>query len=176
MNWMEIWEKIVLPIVQYLIGPIIAGYTVWFFTNRKTVKREKDETERQCNAIAVKLRKIIEEIKILDQIKRDLRVFNIRIEEMEDGDFSGVDDEVDEKEGDEDEVLWMFRSRVQSMAQKIEEKYKEIVGFNIELTELPKDLIQPKIHKDLLGFIESEKVYVDMAKYHLLLEKLEKVR
>lgn len=173
---MEIWGKIVLPIVQYLIGPIIAGYTVWFFTSRKTMKREKDEAERQCNVIAVKLSKIIKEIKELEEFERELRVFYIRIEEMEDGDYSGVDDEVEEMEGDEDEVLYNFRNTVKFIEQEIEDKSKEIEVMNIELNELPKDLIQPKIHKNLTEFINSKKVYADMAKYHLLIEEFEKVR
>lgn len=48
--FVELWNTYLLPVIRYLIGPIIVGVVVYYLTNKRKIKEEKAKVLRQLHA------------------------------------------------------------------------------------------------------------------------------
>lgn len=58
MSGLVVSNDFILPIIQYLVGPILTGIVVYLFTSNSNRKLEKNNTSRQLNTLKVKLHKL----------------------------------------------------------------------------------------------------------------------
>ncbi len=86
MSGLVVSNDFILPIIQYLVGPILTGIVVYLFTSNSNRKLEKNNTSRQLKLH--KLRKIVKEFN--EEMTRSVD-YNYVLSKISEGDFSSVE-------------------------------------------------------------------------------------
>ena len=97
MGGLEIWKTFILPVIQYLIGPIVTGFAIWYLTNKRSLNKNKDKMVRQKNENQVALQKLINQIEDMKESINYRQELTNDLDKMYEGDFSMVEVEEGER-------------------------------------------------------------------------------
>lgn len=173
MPFEELWNTYLLPVIRFLIGPIVVGVVVYYLTNRSSRKSEKEKTVRQLNTHYSKIKRIIQLVEdINDELKKHTD-YELKIGQMKNGDYSSVREEL-ESVGNEMDCLQMFVRLKGSSLKNIGKLRKQINETSLELNDTPNDLLPPHIHAEIMEIIESKRVELDLVKHKRLLKDIKK--
>lgn len=170
---MEFWETFALPIIQFLIGPIVTGAVVYKLTSRASRRKENDMSIRQLNILKSKLEKTIRLVGELNKELRDIEDYEARIEEIKNDDLSGVDEEL-RHAGSKNDILSLYQNLRGDSGRKIMNLKKEIESSFRELSDLEIDLLPTKVHGELIDLIETQRVELDLTLHKRLLKNVKK--
>nr|WP_318540249.1 hypothetical protein [Terribacillus saccharophilus] len=171
MPFEELWKSYFLPVIQFLIGPIIAAVVVNYLTNRKKNKQEKEKIIRQLQVQSSKLKRIIELIQERDQELKNKNKCEEIIGKIIMGDYSAVDDEFKVYRTEEN-WLTIYNELKNSSINKKSRLQDQIKKSLQGLKDTPKDLLPTHIHAELIEIIENdvenisklEKIFHDIEK------------
>lgn len=167
----EIWTIYVLPVIQYLIGPIVVGVVVYHLTNKTAIKKEKNIMNHQLNIHYSKVKWIISLEEELNKALDNLDKYRNSIEQMKNGDYSSVKEEL-ESIRDENACLLMFEELKTETSKNIDKLRNRITASYSDLNNTSKDLLPPEIHAEITEIIESKQVELDLVRHKQLLKNI----
>lgn len=173
MNGIELWRVFVLPVIQFLIGPIVTGAVIFRLTSRAAKQKENDMSIRQLNVLKSKIEKTISLVGELNKELENLDEYDLRIDEIKHDDLSGVDEEL-RNAGSKGNILNLYIELKTDSGRNIMKLKKEIESSFRELSDLEIDLLPTKVHGELIDLMESKKVELDLNKHKQLLKNVKK--
>lgn len=173
MDWIELWRVFILPVIQFLIGPIITGAVIYRLTSRAAKQKENDMSIRQLNVLKSKIEKTISLVGKLNEELQSLDDYDLRINEIKIGDLSGVDEEL-RNAGSIENVLKLYIDLKADSGRNIMKLKKEIESSFREFSDLEIDLLPTKVHGELADLMESKEVELDLKKHKQLLINVKK--
>ncbi|MFJ5564847.1 hypothetical protein [Lysinibacillus xylanilyticus] len=174
MEFREIWSTFILPVIQYLVAPIVTGVVIWFMTSKRSLRENKDKMLRQKNENLVALQTVINYIeearKSLDY-QKDLTEC---LERMNNGDFSMV--EVEGGIGSDQACIEFYENLKRSEINIFNTKFKRAKTAFDKFKNTPKDLLPEKIHLDLISLHSEDKIEAYSEEYAKVLNDLNKIK
>lgn len=168
-----LWKTYFLPVIQFLIGPIVVGVVVFYMTQKANLKKEKEKTIRQLNVHYSKIKRIIQLVESLNKELEEFNEYEVKINQMKNGDYSKVKEEL-RSVGNDNECLQLFVNLKGSSLKNMNKLQREINETSLELNDIPNDLLPPHIHAEIVELIESKQVDLDLVKHKKLLKGIKK--
>ncbi|MCR6106868.1 hypothetical protein HXA34_11270 [Salipaludibacillus agaradhaerens] len=168
----DVWTVYLLPIIQYLVGPVIAGYVVYRLTDRKNRQAEKDAAVRQLNVLYAKINRIVGLVEKINELFTENDEYKKRMDEINEGNFENIKSEMALTHGDEHECFRIITEKKEQNSQEIRDLFNKASVTAKELRSIPTDLIPTEIHAEIVEIIESKFVALDISKYTQLMKKI----
>ena len=179
MSWIEIWERIALPIIQFLIGPILAAYVVYKLTNSKNNRNEKEDRIRQMNTIRSKLNRAINFIVLTKDEDRKFDEIALLIDKMENGDFTGITHDKLNSENvtqeDFSDIIEEYYYDKNQIFEKRDSHVKNYLSTIEDIKNSPKDKLPTTVHDKLVRIIDNQSIKIDIEEYKELIDEINKL-